>query len=341
MKKALSLLLALVLCLSLCACDENIQDNTDGTENVGNAGDTLTGTEGTTDATTNDNLDKEAKYQEAIESLMIFEEQPEFEAAYYEKIEAVYNMLVALGDYKDAQKYLEYFIVVPNVVLYSEERSIDAFDRETVKLAQMFGYDAKGNQVWKINGGRDVFRYSYNENGLLIESRDNWGDAYTYITTGNYDEQGRVTDRTTVQEDGTTHHTIYQYEDNDSWTVTTDNGTPSYNEAEYNENGQLVKLTQYPQEYLDGIKSHSYTVSLYEYDADGNKIKDQYTRYYVDIKGIGEEATSKTYEAYSSTIVFNYTNGQLTDYESWDSDGDAHHYYYTYGTFYWYISPEA
>jgi YD repeat-containing protein len=329
MKKALSLLLALVMCLFLCACGENTPTDTSISTNGSNVSSSMpTDTEGTTEtsiATTapekteseEEKMQKLNDYNKAIDLLGNID-------TYYtpEQIgdmSEAYNLLVALGDYEDAPDvracFAECTLKVVNSTpddngwkyVYNTNGDLLVAFTNTSRYCTNT-YDDKGRMVKVDYYVTDDTRYDepyygcrtyeYNEAGQLIrheyvEQSNSYCWTYKYDTSGN---------------EAIEYYT-YNGELNRTTTITYASGLvvkerfdfdSYYNESTYtyDENGLKIEETV--------ISSRNEDVGhyTYEYDQNGNLIKEEYT------KVRNGEIIDKGTTTYTYSTIYIYTPPQ-------------------------------
>lgn len=147
-------------------------------------------------------------------------------------------------------------------MVYSKETSNQFGDNEiTIKK---WGYDAQGRLISSYTEWGRIYdvAYEYNEKGLRIKETCNNKDGVYYITTFTYNDNGKLTDKTTTFTDGTIRKDTYEYlSDKTIHTYTSKNGLVETKQVFVNDN-----IT----EYYDGKNTYTYQ---YTFDAKGNWIK--------------------------------------------------------------------
>lgn len=342
--KKIALFLAIILCLSLCACTTPQNQQEDPTK---------------------DDPAKEAQYQAALESLKVFEEARDLEIhlsdpeSYYKAMKDSYDLWAGLGDYKDAKEYVSRFTVVDDVLLYEATVDQDVFGQKQLRLSEtkLYGYDANKNWVWDIDYGTKfhVLAYTpqnspcvatrvYDENNRLISIDEYVGDTLECRCTYTYDSSGNLLTETITKRSGQV--VVVTYEPDGSWAASDGEFVKNI----LNEKGQVTG------EMRNGLFRYLY---LYTYDENGHKVKA--LRYNVDASWTPTENNKET------EIVWSYKNGICTQYESTifrngakkttitstytyenghmvaEECGDTTKTIYThiYGTFYWYNAPQT
>ena len=120
-----------------------------------------------------------------------------------------YDLLLALGDYKDAEELLERFHFIP------AEGSFQAFSAEGEELLlgyeHTFAYNEKG-LLTNYCRGSDATSYTYDEQGYLLEER--FTNAHdTYLTSYTYDERGNRIKMSRGYSDKVEYYEEYTYDE--------------------------------------------------------------------------------------------------------------------------------
>lgn len=191
------------------------------------------------------------------------------------KYQEAYEILVSLGDFKDAAAQLDSFRYVmvkskrangmPPALPYKEVILNEYGLPSVIKIFDS-GY---------VNGKMDTNEYAYDINGNLIKELANFADGRQDVFDYVYDENNNVIEASYSSRNGTPYTELYTYDSSNNLvnTVRTDiNGftvTTNYN---YDENGRPVKVT------TSSATDYS-TVSEYTYDENGNLLTEsvQYT----------------------------------------------------------------
>ena len=130
MKKLIALLLCAMICLSLVACNNTINNG------------------GSTDNSTNDSVLLE-KYDAVVKEFNRYVADGYIIAPdWMEGNDAttyLYNEFKALGDYKDCADYLAKFIVVPDALSHITRKETDNFGQTTESIAIFYYYTRHGN----------------------------------------------------------------------------------------------------------------------------------------------------------------------------------------------------
>ncbi len=191
-------------------------------------------------------------------------------------------------------------------------------------------YDKDGNlveEVWTMSPAQERY-YRFDEKGRKIEegARENGEELYSYIT--EYDEKGNVT------RFGDTRYINTYNEDGKLIKVTERNGqTETYETYEYDENGRLVRNTEY---YYDGEMS---STKEYEYSDDGRCIKEYkssaqegtYNVYELDEKGNCIKESSYENGELDSSFLYSYDKkgnfiGVAEDYSGYNGATEIYEY---------------
>lgn len=120
-----------------------------------------------------------------------------------------YDLLLALGDYKDAEELLERFHFIP------AEGSFQAFSAEgeepLLSYEHTFSYNEKG-LLTNYYRGSDATSYIYDEQGHLLEER--FTNAHdTYLTSYTYDEHGNRIKMSRGYSDKVEYYEEYTYDE--------------------------------------------------------------------------------------------------------------------------------
>lgn len=325
MKKAISLLLALMLCLSLCACGGgNDAPETKGNEEIDNP------IENQVETTEDPALEaeREKQYNIALRKLetSVFDGQS---AAFKE----AYEIFAQLGDYKDAQAHLEKYTILPDMRLMETCSEVNAFGEEVNSCSRDYGYDAEGKTVYDPKDCSTPYDsttrtiYTYNEEGVVIEEVRISGTMTVQKTSITHDEVGNVIKKESLDADGTTTTQTFDYDAmgrletmmevlvvepyGDTYKVTS--------KYTYDDNGVLVSVV----EKGDGGTE----TTEYAYDANGNLLTETIT---LDLKYGPDQETVKSYF---------YENGVLVRVEENSGENSLIVITYTYGDYYCY-TPE-
>ena len=198
MKKALSLILALVMCLSLCACGGS---NTD-TSNPAN--DEANNPKTDSNNTTGDTTHKEELYTAVIEKLNQLVGNSKDPVSLTEE-DATYliEKLTELGDYKDSLQIMDSFSVFSNMLVSITEIAGDKMGNE-IKSDIFYEYDSKGRVIsTSTDQVREKFGllaycfpgelvFSYNEDGTVSEIIVDYFGEILARCTPQYNEWGAI-----------------------------------------------------------------------------------------------------------------------------------------------------
>ncbi len=165
----------------------------------------------------------------------------------------------------------------------------------------LYEYDENGNETkreWYLGDGTPdgATLSEYNDNGDVIKETYTGTDGYFYIHEYEYDEDGNVIKEAYEDSDGYESVTEYEYDENGNCTKysyeTLIDGISEIGYEKYNESGSLTEewikfadgSTSLYEYYEDGVTCKRETdttvegtVTVKEYDEDGNKIKETYT----------------------------------------------------------------
>ena len=300
MKKALSLILALVLCLSLCACGGGNTDASNPTNSKVDNPNT-----DTNDTTGNTTDSKEELYTAVIEKINLLVGDSKDPVSLTEE-DATYliEKLTELGDYKDSADYLERFVVLSDVLL-------DAVQETTDKLGNTYEY------VYEA--------YTYDIDGRVLTC---WGNnilqSFGLIEANStiameYDDLGRVSKITVYGYSGDIRGIFvpeYDSLGNKIALHITTNSSEEKSTYEYDENGRCIASEEYSQ--MCGRVYHTYT-----YNENGVLIQDKENRpwdawdthpeitteYIYDDNGfLIQKIAARVGEYKSFTTAYTYTN---------------------------------
>lgn len=342
MKKIISALLALSLCISLCACGGNT--NTDSTENTTTGEKTIETTESTTKTTdtsattettattaqTESEEEKQlkqtkARYEKASEYLAEYLEDGSFYISGQgtlrnnAALEYLYKEFEACGDYEDSAEILSRFTVLPDMLTSITNTTTDNLGNVKEDTYETYKYDEKGTSqddpilellgisYWRSmlsKRGEHNFEYEYDEADRIISVKlvDD-GTTVEAIVTPEYDANGNVV-KATIQTNNGTYTSTYTYDEQNRLIAAEKSAIPAI------EDRTDVSI------YL-----YSYT---YSYDANGNLTEESYS--YFDAcggvwEGTWEHTITYTYNENGDLIkkvddsYVDYENEYLHDYE--------------------------
>ena len=120
-----------------------------------------------------------------------------------------YNLLLSLGDYKDAEELLENFYFVPT------EGTFQSFSTEgeepLLSYEHVFTYNEKG-LLTNCYHGNNAKSYTYDEQGRLLEERFT-NAYYTHFTSYTYDGHGNVIKMSRGHSDKVEYYEEYTYDE--------------------------------------------------------------------------------------------------------------------------------
>ncbi len=391
MKKALSLLWALVMCLSLWACSEDVPDTTtnstenditiSGTDTTPSPSEDATvpsttepttpptetepttppteteptappteteppATEPPTTAPTEDNTEKQARYEHALTLLEASTTDYTDPSAL---VKEAYDILSELGGYKDADKYQQRITIIPDVCLRITKTN--TFGEVTSQFPR--GYDAQGRLIWcdgHKKGG--IQFYTYDEQNRITSQTLKYRNGETWsIETYQYDDAGNLVGYSNVVSRGDGYSELHEYEEAGrriQTITTTASGNEYVSTYEYNKAGRLIKYI-----YTNGYNEYKYDdfgnrieyiaisddrinwKETYSYDEAGNLVK--LARGYW---------TDWNYKSYHEDVTeYSYDDGRIIsekDYsiDYWDTEiehiSTPDEYKYVYGDYYCY-----
>ena len=300
MKKIIALMLVMAISLSLFGC-ELLKGKEDPKEE--------TPTVNTPETPENNNPTDEEKYQNALALIKSG------------KCKEAYDILKALGNYKDAESLLAKFRMFPIYYKYSngtmagtefvpdeyEESKavigangiptkVTYTDSELDENSCEIDFDENGRpitiSVYYLGDLDEKISVTYDENGYAskIESKDADGNT-RYSIERKYDANGNLTDYILEFPDGSTDRITYEYDSENRITKMLEIDNESYDNAiltewVYDANGNLVK------EIFGSYNGPRYYYE-YEYDENGKLISEtvmnsgglSYITYYYDENG--------------------------------------------------------
>ena len=290
-------------------------------------------------------------YQKAITAL----EYKHYGSHYgNERIREAYDILVGLGDYKDAAQYVKRFTILPDRLLGWECEVVNAFGEIERTAKGYYGYDVKGQMIFypayecclysdiRYNGDIIHYECEYDELGRVIQRTYLYGNNPQYRTTYAYDEEGKLAESRVryVHSDTTASLTKYFYDDagkENRRETLMENGSQEVITFSYDQTGNLIR-----EEKTQGSESG---VVTYAYDDFGNCIRaqgDDYTEhgYQYDSEG---NLIKHTYDQPSGLEEYDYAyeNGRIVSVRCTHTFGTSESYLsnYVYGDYYIY-TPE-
>ena len=245
MKKALCLILALVMCLSLCACSEDVPNGT------------TTATENNTDTsniqteTTEDETEKQVKYDYALAQLEASKTDYTDPSAL---VKEAYDILIELDSFKDAKNYLQQITIIQDVCILIESFQTNAFGEKTDQYEFPRGYDLESRLSWfsyheYIPGFETpkcdlVYIYSYENNGRVgsLTYKNAVKNETISIRTNQYDENGKITAETVQYSGGSI--SVYNHEYNAAGQCIKSLYDGWYEEFKYDEKGHKIEMVK-------------------------------------------------------------------------------------------------
>ena len=342
MKKIIAFMLVMAISFSLFGC-ELIK----GKEDPKPESPTVT----TPDGPENNDAKDDEKYQNALALIKSG------------KCKEAYDILKALGDYKDAEELLEKFVMFPIYYKYSngtmagtefvpdeyEEAKavigangiptkVTYTDSELNENSCEIDFDENGRpitiSVYYVGDLNEKISVTYDEKGYTskLESKDADGNAQ-YSIERKYDANGNLTEDTLAFSEGSTKSKIYEYDSENRMIkmIEVDNGDMAnamIYEWSYNEDGLLAKES-FESAYGGGYNE-------YEYDENGKLISEtvmdgglSYVTYYYDENGNLARSIREPEEGYDGLYIietyFYDGNGNLIKkiHDRKTSDGSA------------------
>lgn len=278
--RLLSLLCALLCLLSVCACGDVSDTDTQNSSQT----DSETGTG-------NETAVNEEDYQKAIEDLRTLLEKtcsdeelanpelllnlflPTKDTLYpiavkQEELADLYQRFTSFGDYKQAKEIASRFSVIEQGSFTVNLIKADNGGERAIKIDSGI-LDAEGRRIWQ---GRDAenrggILYVFNEDGTLLRKENKLNE---------YDDRGRCTKTTLLDKDLKINEvTVYTYDEGGNCTkaVTTSRTavtiTLTYT---YDENGVLTNSVDRYERVHDRVYSTRENTYAYAFDEQGNRI---------------------------------------------------------------------
>lgn len=341
MKKVISLVLVLVMCLSLTACKSKEARNVE--KLIDAIGEVTLGSESaiisaenayralteedtaeienyeilTTARTTLDALIYEAEMNAKYDNALALLKAEDYEGAY--------NAFVELGDWKDALDYVGRFTVLENVVLEETQN----LHKNLVELTSVIHYD-------------------YDSHGRVVQKTGDYLDYYCFglsaYTTGNiwtyeYDSDGDLTCVKHYTQDGV--YLVIEFTYDESHLLTSGSMTTNFGKDnlffEYNDNGQVSRVVFLWHEFAGLENADCGNILEYVYE-DGILMRREYKFWEGEL--YYETTPSDFFLDNSRNYQYN-ENGQLVSwavdtYSAMNSEVEAT---YTYGTYYGFDLP--
>lgn len=224
MKKIISLLLILVMCLGLCACGEGGTASKDYENAISELRFLLE------NSFTESELHSQ-QYLPYLDNSLETPKRPLFSDQ--ESLVNLYHQFTELGDYKQAKEIADRFSVVEKGYVSISETYVDAFQQEHInedfkgylldakgrRIWESFSMDGLGGSIWVYDENGNQIReianilHKYNEQGLLIETKNVGSEGIYAITTYSYDAQGNCVEQVCKTADGGTETIKYTYDE--------------------------------------------------------------------------------------------------------------------------------
>ena len=302
MKKIIALMLVMAISLSLFGC-ELLKGKEDPKEE--------TPTVNTPETPENNNPTDEEKYQNALALIKSG------------KCKEAYDILKALGDYKDAATLLTKFRMLPiyykdiDGTMVGDEFVPDEYEvTETVIGAN--GIPTKVTLTYS-DGDVDAYEISFDENGRPVSIVNYYlGRFYEKIVI-TYDEKGYTSKLESKDEDGNAQYSIERkYDANGNLTdniLQFPNGSTDRMTYEYDSENRITKMLEIDNESYDNA-----ILTEWVYDANGNLVKEIFgsyngPRYYYEYEydNEGKLISETIFDGMFSYVTYYYDeNGNLT-----------------------------
>ena len=251
MKKIIALMLVIAISLSLFGC-ELLKKKEDPKEE--------TPTVNTPETPENNDPTDEEKYQNALALIKSG------------KCKEAYDILKALGDYKDAKTLLTKFRMLPiyykdiDGTMVGTEFVPDEYEvTETVIGAN--GIPTKVTLTYS-DGDTDAYEISFDENGRPVSIVNYYLGRFYAKAVITYDANGKVSRFVSEDDGGNTEYTVDKtYDANGNLTeetLTDDSGNTDTQRYEYDSENRMIKMIDVYNENMD-----SATIYEWFYDEDG------------------------------------------------------------------------
>lgn len=310
MKRMYVIFLVIVFCLSLCAC-QNPGEGQDGAVQSTAGESTQTETNASTQPTEDPQIaqQKKSDYERALR-LLASSASPGYESG----VRTAYELLTALGDYEQAQAYLDCITVIPDMLIRAEYYNVNAFGEENLIYPCYYGYDREGRLLFGVGTYQEMTYsfYSYNELDQIDSVRVAWTDGSTRAVHTYVYDGGELAAINILWDDGSLEERIYE-----NGLLVRQKGEGYSGTFTYDENGLLLK------EEWGSVSIGEYE---YEFDADGNVI-----RSVAHFKSGGVTV--------DDVREYTYENGRLAT-ETFEEYGYTYKIVYTYGDYYCYTPAE-
>ncbi len=300
MKKIVSLFLALLILVSLCACkDGDTSSNASQTESGGE--------------TTSSDVKKALSLIELGD------------------VKEAYKTLFLSTDSEAKEMLSDFIVVSTEEISYFDEQSPESILRSTKRR-----YDERGNLVYEDNGSK-ILEYTYDENNNVLSVKEIF-ESYTIDLNYTYDDKGREIKREHIQTNSNGRKETYvyetQYDDHDNvvYYKTISDGQ-FLHETEftykYDDQGRMT--------YKKGDDPFGEEVT-YAYDEKGNLVeecmdgRDKIIYTYDSENRLVSEVYESDFDM--ARYRFEYTfdaNGNLIKEYRWENGGNSEKWYeYTY-----------
>lgn len=276
MKKTMALLLAIMMCLSLCACGEISQQE----ESSGK---------------------KEDIYAVA---LLLLEESQSTENA-SEKVKEAYELLVSLGEYEDAKGYLDKITQKELCVLKASE-TYDAFGQRGRVENISYKYDRVGRLLSESfeNFANMTIYVEYDSNNRVSTKTSKINDTIRYVATYSYNDAGLCISYAEKLASGEVFEFSYEYDARGNCVKESNNSAGGIKtQNTYNAADELISK----EKFVGGRLVEAYKYE-YTYNENGNIQRKK-------VEGFSNEETyihteSYTYDNGNLTLIETYDEKQ-------------------------------
>ena len=314
MKKLIALLLALVMCLSLCACGADAQkielyDKYD--KLIGYMEDNKYDkayeyiAKKALNADNNKDQARQEKYEDLLreienleESLsngytysMSYQMEGSDEWTWVEGSEACLRLrdeLLAMDGYKDTKELAERFTILEDMLISTTETWIDALgnnNENTTNNPYIYNKDGRivrglaPEEFQDVAGTWSTYNYAYDADGKLVSLKEMFDETVESVINITYNTDGTVASTEFKSASGNAQNNVYTYEDG---RLVQQTYTNCYSEQyvinyTYNEAGQLI-MTQ--EEEVSNYPWRYVDSVTYTYDASGKVATKRVSEYY-------------------------------------------------------------
>jgi len=138
-----------------------------------------------------------------------------------EKLPYIYEKLVALGDYKQAQEFVDRFTIVPSMLTEVTQYNTDKLNNVSDSWLSRYGYDENGTMIWargedvvEMYGVYDTYDtqyFTYDEKGNIADVQIKWSDTIEALGTPIFDTMGKLVGMQ-VQEQSDEYTSVFTFD---------------------------------------------------------------------------------------------------------------------------------